>query len=296
MDRGRRALLLGGAAATCAAATGALGVAADLVPGRPRLLRALHLDGADGRVPEVAPGRVIGGSFVSRRRGGTRCGWAATLPPDYDLSRARRTPIVVALHGRGADHSVVFDRSRLGLGAFAAASVADGGPPMVVAAVDGGDTYWHPRADGVDAGAMVLEEFLPLLRARGLDGVVMFWGWSMGGYGALRLASLLGRDRTPAVAAASAALWTDAADTSPGAFDDDADFARSTLFGRQGLLDGIAVRFDCGAGDPFAPANQRYRDGFETTPQGGVQLGDHDMGYWRRMAPVHLAFLGEHAR
>jgi hypothetical protein len=41
------------------------------------------------------------------------------------------------------------------------------GLPVAVAAVDGGpDSYWHRRADGSDALAMLLNEFVPLVRAR----------------------------------------------------------------------------------------------------------------------------------
>jgi hypothetical protein len=41
------------------------------------------------------------------------------------------------------------------------------GISVAVAAVDGGpDSYWHRRADGSDALAMLLREFVPLVRAR----------------------------------------------------------------------------------------------------------------------------------
>ncbi len=51
----------------------------------------------------------------------------------------------------------------LGLDRFLAAGVRAGLPPLAIASVDGGTTYWHRRQDGEDAGAMVLEEFVPLL-------------------------------------------------------------------------------------------------------------------------------------
>src|SRR5215469_14006275 len=58
-----------------------------------------------------------------------------------------------------------------------------------VVSVDGGaNDYWHPRRSGSDAGAMVINELLPMLAGHGIDtSRVAFLGWSMGGYGAVRL-------------------------------------------------------------------------------------------------------------
>ena len=190
------------------------------------------------------------------------------------------------LHGRGNSHASAFDAGYLGLDRFLAAAVGQGATPFALASVDGGESYWHAREDGDDAGAMVVDEFLPLLAAHGLDvRRLAFLGWSMGGYGALRLAGRLGRDRVVAATAMSPALWHRFEDTAPGAFDDATDYARSTVFGRQGTLDGIRVRIDCGQEDPFYAASQDYVRGFRARPAGGFQPGSHDVGYWRRMAP-----------
>lgn len=64
--------------------------------------------------------------------------------------------------------------------------------------------------------------------------------------------------------------------------------------GRQEQLAGIAVRVDCGKGDPFYANTRDYVDGFAAgeRPAGGFALGDHDSGYWRRIAPGVLRFLG----
>lgn len=290
MGTHRRTVLLAGTGALAAAAAG---VAGGVLPGRARALHTLHVDGSDGAVPDVPGGRTLRGSFRSAHRLGAECGWAAVLPPAIDLSNADDLPIVLALHGRGSTHATVIDRSGLGLGSVVADGMRRGLAPLVVAAVDGGDTYWHPRASGEDAGAMVVEEFVPLLRRLGLRGPLLLWGWSMGGFGALRLAGLLGEGGAPAVAALSPALFRSFEEASSGAFDDAADLARNTVLGRQSELDGIAVRVDCGAGDPFSGAVEEYRSGFTTTPAGGIELGDHDLGYWRGLAPTQMAFLAE---
>ena len=69
-----------------------------------------------------------------------------------------------ALHGKGGNATTV-----MGMGVQEAlAQVAKAGyPPFAVVSVDGGDSYWHRRASGEDAGAMVLSELLPMLAAKG---------------------------------------------------------------------------------------------------------------------------------
>jgi S-formylglutathione hydrolase FrmB len=140
---------------------------------------------------------------------------------------------------------------------------------------------------------MVVDELLPLVEKDGLSVErIALMGWSMGGYGALRLGGLLGSDRVAAVGSLSAALWTDAGSASPSGFADAAEYEQYTVFGHQDDLDGIPVRLDCGTGDPFLGANRDYADGQPFTT--GFQPGGHDTGYWTRMLPDQLAFLGGH--
>ena len=183
-------------------------------------------DGPDGPVPDVTGVAVTSGSFVSQARRGARCGWSVATPGE-DL------PVVVVLHGRRNDHRSAFARSYLALDRFLAAGLADAMPAVAIASVDGGDTYWHRRRSGEDAGAMVVDEFLPLLAERGLDtSRVALLGWSMGGFGALHLVPALG-SALKGVGVMSPALWHRYADTSPGSYDDAADFGRVTIFGRE---------------------------------------------------------------
>lgn len=270
-------------------AGGAAGVETGVLPGRSWAYHRLGLDGADGVVPDVRPGPMTRGSFVSERRRGTRVGWTIARPP----GARGRLPVAVVLHGRGDDHASAFARDYLALGSFLADGVAHGVPPFALASVDGGDTYWHARETGEDAAGMVIGEFLPLLARHGLDiGRLGILGWSMGGFGALHIGRLLGPGRVMAVGAMSPALWHRYGDAAPGAFDDETDFAMVTPFGREDQLAGIGLRIDCGEGDPFYAAVRDYRAGFDPEPAGGFELGDHDLGYWRRIAPDHVAYLG----
>lgn len=286
----RRSLIAGGAAVVVAGAA-AEAVNLRLLPGRSTMYRVLGLDGPAGSIPDVDPVPSTSGTFVSTARRGETVGWTIAAP-DAD----RPLPIAVALHGYGDDHTDFFG-SHLGYDRFLAAHVAAGGAPFAIAAVDGGNRYWHRRADGDDPAAMVVDDFLPLLARRGFDTArLAFTGYSMGGYGALHLAGVLGSARVRAVSAISPALWTSAGDTARGAFDDAADFRANTVLGRQRSLDGVAVRVDCGTGDGFEPAVRTYVDGFATAPAGGFEPGGHTTAYWRRMAPLQLTFLSRHLR
>lgn len=270
----------------------AAGVETGVLPGRAGLHDALGLNGEPGEIPDVPPGPLRTGDFTSRARLGRSVGWAVAYPPG--AGDGIRLPVLLVLHGRGGDHMNAFGAG-LGLDRFLADAVARGEPAFAVASVDGGDTYWHRRASGEDAGAMVTDEFVPLLGGLGLDvGRIAFLGWSMGGYGSMLLASRLGPSRVAGVAAESPAIWESASQTAPGAFDGAADYEAHTVFRRQAQLARIPLRIDCGTGDPFYRATKAFVATLSPRPAGGFQPGGHDLGYWRRMAPAQLAFVGRH--
>lgn len=284
----RRSLLIGGVGVVAAgAAAGAVDL--DLLPGRTTMYRVLGLNGADGSIPDVEPVPSASGTFVSSARKGRTVGWTIAAPAsDTPL------PVAVALHGYGDDHTGFFGRG-LGWDRFLAAHIADGGAPFAIATIDGGNRYWHHRADGDDPSRMIVDEFLPRIARRGFDtDRLALTGYSMGGFGALRLGGVLGASRVRAVSAISPALWTSAGDTARGAFNDAADFRANTVLDRQHALDGVPVRADCGNGDGFAPAVHAYVDGFDSPPAGGFEPGAHTHGYWRRLAPEQIAFLARH--
>ena len=260
----RRTLLLGGTAAALTAC-------------------GFERDGSTGA------GKRVDGSFTSAAMKGAAVGWSVAYPSAHPPGE--RLPVVVSLHGRGASHATAF--SSLHLDRVLERVVAEGVPPFAVASVDGGDhSYWHRRADGTDAGAMVADEFLPLLEKRGLDtGRVGLHGWSMGGYGALLL---VGRDRIPvrALAVASPALFTTAGSTPQGAFDSAEDFADNDVFAHPEWLDGVPLRVDCGRSDPFYRSARAFAARLVERPAGGFGRGAHDSAYWRSVAPAELTFLG----
>jgi pimeloyl-ACP methyl ester carboxylesterase len=201
--------------------------------------------------------------------------WSVSLPEEPVRG------VVYCLHGRGEDHRFAFDDIHLhDAAAFVGATIA-------IAAVDGGDLYWHRRADGQDPLRMLLGDFVPLIedllgvRRRAL------LGWSMGGYGAL-LAAETEPDRFRAVAAASPALWTSPGATAEGAFDDADDYERNDVYRGTARLATTTVRIDCGTGDPFYDASRQFVDHLEPEPQASFGSGFHDAAYWRSIAPAQL--------
>jgi pimeloyl-ACP methyl ester carboxylesterase len=287
----RRALLSGSALAAGAGVASGVGIVEGVLPGRPRLQSLFGLNGEPGVVPDVEPGPVLRGSFVSEHRLGEETGWSLIRPPG---PADRRLPLVVSLHALGWDHTTALSDD-LGLPQFLAQAVDRGVAPFAIATVDGGRSYWHERPSGDDAAAMVVDELLPLLDRHGvLTDRIGLIGWSMGGYGALRLAADLGPERVAAVVAASPAVWRDPGDARPDGFEDEAEYERFSVIGDQAALDGIPVRVDCGTGDPLYFEVEEYVEGFpdDADLTSTFEPGAHGAAYWRRMLPAQLEFLG----
>ncbi|MCU1529412.1 MAG: hypothetical protein JWP75_3175 [Frondihabitans sp.] len=284
-----RRALIGGATGVVVAGAAALAVDQRVLPGRSTMFRLLGLDGAPGVVPRTATGLMLSGSFVSKTRLGKRVGWAVSYPPGSKPGDA--LPVVVVLHAYGGNHLSPFG-SHLGLDHFLARAVTAGTKPFAIAAIDGGNTYWHRRASGDDSGSLVTNEFLPLLATHGLDTRrIGLLGWSMGGYGALLVGSELGPSRVAGIAAMSVALWPTVEQAASEAFDGAADFATHDLMTRQKLLDSIPLRIDCGTGDGFVANDRALVASLDPHPAGGFVPGGHNLDFWRRLAPAELAFL-----
>jgi S-formylglutathione hydrolase FrmB len=224
------------------------------------------------------------GSFVSAARGRVSTNWAIARPPGQ--TKALRP--VIALHGKGSDASTVMAG---GVEQGLAQAVNAGLPPFAVVAVDGGGSYWHKRASGEDAGAMVLNELIPMLDTQRLDtSRVAFLGWSMGGYGALLLGGRLGSARTAAICAVSPALWLSPGAAAPGAFDGADDFAANSVFGMPALAS-IPIRVDCGDSDPFYAATKQFIAQLPNPPAGGFSPGGHNAEFWSSQLPAELTWM-----
>ena len=234
------------------------------------LLGALGLASATTGVGgcSATDGPTLSDGTLSDRFGVEAPRWRMAVP-----RTVRPRGLVVALHGFGGGADDAFD---LGFGD----AVEPSG--MALASVDGGNSYWHPRRDGSDTGAMVRDELVPMaLKAAGLpaSSPVVLLGWSMGGFGALLIASELGRSRVSGVVAASAALWRKGSETPARAYDGRADFDRHSIFNRLDGLRGVPVRLDCGVSDPFIAANRVLAQRLSGT-EAHFTPGGHDDDFW----------------
>ena len=234
----------------------------------------------DDRVPGDPQGAQVSRFAFDSAAVGAREHVTVVVPPGPALRGPR--PLLVFLHGRGGG-----DRDELVTPMFAALRRLGRAAPIVAFPGGGEDSYWHDRADGA-WGRYVSSEVIPQVVHRfGADARrVAIGGISMGGYGALALASLH-PGRYCAVGAHSPALWQTGGETAAGAFDDAEDFAGhdviATARTNPAIFAAQPVRIDAGDADPFLPGDRAFVAALRT---GGMDIelhtapGGHDDGYW----------------
>ncbi|WP_028462664.1 alpha/beta hydrolase family protein [Nocardia sp. 348MFTsu5.1] len=288
---GRRALLGAGLAA---GALGLLAACSDEKVQRvaPQPVRA---DDPSTQVPKTPTptdaAEIFTGSFESAQMLGRETNWMVARPAGV----TGELPVVVVLHALNTDHRAAF-MGGLEMQSLMQDWATEGNAPFALASVDADRSYYHPRTDGTDGGAMVLDEFLPLLEGNPELGLrtdrIGFFGWSMGGYGALRLGAMLGAPRVAAIAVSSPALWGDPANFPPRAFDTLADYQANSLFGQQDSFTQIPLLIECGSSDQFFTYTRQWMAGLRPPPAFGTSPGGHTNRYWRGVLPEQIAFLG----
>ena len=287
---------LGGIAAVLAAGvTGVELVSHGVLPGQQ------ELDQLEGKCSVPSPplsfsslGPSISSSFYSHARHRT-VGYTIAYPPEHD--RGSVLPLVVMLHGFGANHS----NAVVGMTPAQAVALRVGHEPiapMAMVTVDGGDGYWNPHP-GDNPMAMVIEELIPLCQRLGLGRPperIGTMGISMGGYGAILLA-----EKYPhliaAVAAINPAIWTSysqARGANAGAYASAAKFATADAISHTNALAGIPVRVASGDVDPFHPGVEALA---KALPAGAVvefSQGCHTSPFFLAQEPPSLSFLAQH--
>jgi predicted esterase len=193
--------------------------------------------------------------------------------------------LVIMLHGAGHTADRAF--AEMGLSPH----VEELG--IAIAAVDGGATWWHWR-DGLDGLAIVTQDLVPAaLAASGLPATtrIGLTGYSMGGYGALLVASELGRSRVRGVIAHAPALFLNQRE-SPHAFDSQAQFDEFSVWDRIDRLQDTPMWIDCGTEDPFIDNDRRFA---AKVPQARTTFGpgDHDTKVWAPHLSDQLRWLLE---
>ena len=211
-----------------------------------------------------------------------------THPVNYGLYLPGREvqAVLYGLHGRGGSHRDTFES--IGLHKFVAAHSL----PWGVASLDGGEGFWHRRRDGSDTQSDLVDRLLPFVETRAPAAKAVVIGWSMGGYGALLLPQHNPGTFVAAVANGPS-IWPTFAEATPGAFDDEADFAANDVLADVAKLAGTAVRVDCGEDDPFAG---EVGDLHRRAPDLDVNIrsGFHEDASWRSYLPGQLDFIQAH--
>jgi enterochelin esterase-like enzyme len=259
----------------------------DVLPGGQPLRDAFGIGGAPAsNAPAPAPvsaGSISIERLPSRARG--RDVDLVIISPDGEPRVG--LPVCLALHGRGNSARWF---QELGLGQFLNAAVQGGVQPFVVAAVDGGDTYFVDKDPADDPQRMLTEELPRWLDQRQLSDVNTALGISMGSFGALNLQRR--RRNLQAVAAISPALFRSWGDAQPrDAFRDEQHWQANEPLRHVDELVGVPLGVWCGTEDPFIGAARELID--KTKPQvATLSPGAHDVAYWQRVLPDVLHFIG----
>jgi S-formylglutathione hydrolase FrmB len=188
--------------------------------------------------------------------------------------------LLVLLHGSGA-------RPRQFMSDELFTGLAEPGSPVVVMPNGGDHSYWHNRSSGKWA-SMVLDRVIPDAQRRfHTKGKVAIGGISMGGYGALHIASLR-PSLFCAVGGHSAALWRRFGATAPGAFDNADDFRNNNVFAAASKLKKLNVWLDVGDRDSFKDADAALARKLSANLH--VYPGGHDSAYWNSHMRTYLGF------
>jgi pimeloyl-ACP methyl ester carboxylesterase len=263
----RRGLLIGAASAGTLAAVGGVGYA--MAPRRWK--QRLGLTAEDWYVPDAPKGKVRLEAVTSQARG-TDVDLFTAVPDGYGDGAG--LPVVIVLHGgTGRPH----DYERFGFPQFVTQSVLDGNDPFVLAGADGDLLRWEPSGSD-DPQAMVVEEMPRWLADRGFDADRRaLWGWSMGGYGVLRLAESY-PNFARAVAAFSPALSPD------DSVNADAD-----------ALVNLPLAIWCGTEDMFYDADRAFVAALPHEPEiVSYSPGRHTRYFWNDHTRDAFTFLASH--
>jgi S-formylglutathione hydrolase FrmB len=244
--------------------------------------------------------------------------YCVLLPPGYDAkvstNSKRRYPVLYFLHGLGEDERTLFDTGGWNLIEDLRQQHKIG--DFLIVAPEGGRSFFINSADGkVRYSDFFLDEFMPFIQRKyrirpGRAGRAIS-GVSMGGYGALRMASAH-PELFSAVSAESAALITDSPQELDAAMHSGSPLGRvlGDVFGRpidvahwrasspfvlakqhKAGLRTLAIYFNCGRQDDYgfeqgAEALHRQLEAERIRHEYHVYPGGHSMTYF-------LAHIGE---
>ena len=271
-----------------------------------------YLDQLDGACSLPAPalydgelGVTLSGRFMSVARG-REVGYSLAYPAGFvpGTTAGDDLALIVMLHGYGGSHLDAFvsmtpaQAATQVYGDVAAVAPVRRYADAAVVTVDGGGGYWNPHP-GDDPMAMVIDELIPMMRARGLGrparGIAVM-GISMGGYGALAMAEHY-PSMFRAAAAISPAVWTtyeQARAANAGAFASAATFDAYDVITHARSLGHVAVRVASGIDDPFHPGVVELIKSLPAGAETYIGSGCHTTPFFLSQEPAALAFVSRH--
>jgi hypothetical protein len=236
---------------------------------------------------------VVRGTLYSKATGLDH-DWVIYYPPSSKAGA--KLPVAIVLHGLGDNISIM---DGINYSTHLAQAVGAGVTPFALAGVNGGALFWQ-KTGSQDAGAMVATDFVATLRSRGLNTSRLgLTGWSMGGWGTLRLACDELHGRLRAVAALSTPCYPNSAAVPDQSWMTSAAFDANNFYNRTALLTDLPIMLACGTSDGFYPGNVTFLEVLKQTPgvlEPVVDFGEgnHSPSYWESVAPTQFAFLGSH--
>jgi dienelactone hydrolase len=233
---------------------------------------ALSCRSGDGELPGPVPDAAVGDERVEQRTSearGKAVDFYTAVPAGHGDGKG--LPVCLILHGASATAA---DYPDFGFAKFLTDAVERGAKPFVLAGANGGVLRWEPSGTD-DPRAMVRDEIPAWCRERGFDTSRMaLWGWSMGGYGVLRLA-----ETAPGFARAVAAF-------SPACSKGDAVFRDAAK------LQGTPAGLWCGLQDSLINSVRALEEALpEPKAAGDYARGRHTRRYWNRCTPAAFNFL-----
>lgn len=272
--------MLGAAAAPILAGCSQLGVTGATTPSP-----------SASKIVVTGPGPVVRGTLASKTIGGNRK-WIIYYPPGSKPGDS--VAVAIIMHGLGDGLGNVENKVyQLALADF----VAAGGTGFAVAAIEGGSYFWQ-KTGTRDGGALIASEFLTLLTSRGLDTTrLALAGWSMGGWGALRLACDELHGKLRAIAPMSTPCYPSWGAVPDKTWMSKAEFNRNNFYNRTQRLTGLPIYLACGTKDDFYPGNVAFaaklkRTSGVTDVTTSFRTGIHDQAFWLSQTSHVINFLG----
>lgn len=251
---------------------------------------------AAAATPGAVPTYTTSGGTIDSAYTGLKHNWTLTYPTGHD---GEPLPVALALHSSNGDATEMFV---LGMPDRLDALITAGKiPPFALASIDSMNGFYEKKG-GRDYARVVSVEFLKVLHDRNLDtsrlGII---GWSMGGWGAFRLAQHELHDRVRVISAISTPCYS-SWKTWPSYERGDmtkAQFTANNFYPHPKLLAKPRIFLFCGTSDGFYKGNKAFAKVLDRAkgvrkPKTHFSAGGHTHHYWKSVLDPALTHIGRY--